>query len=44
MLLAMPAFFVEGLPGYVRALAAAFVLVTIVTVVLMLIPDRRSDG
>jgi hypothetical protein len=42
MLLAMPALFVEGLPGPLRALAALFVLVTIVTVVLMLLPARRA--
>jgi hypothetical protein len=44
MLLAMPAFFVEGLPDFVRALAAVFVLVTIVTVVLMLVPARGPEA
>lgn len=44
MLLAMPAFFVEGVPGSMRVAAAAFVLVTIATVVLMLVPARPSDA
>lgn len=43
-LLAMPAFFVEDLPGWVRVLAAVFVLLTVATVVLMLAPARRTDG
>ena len=43
-LLAMPAFFVEDLPGFVRVLAAVFVLLTVATVVLMLAPARRTDG
>lgn len=44
MLLAMPAFFVDGVPGSIRVTAAAFVLVTIATVVLMLIPGRPTDA
>jgi hypothetical protein len=45
LLLAMPAFFVDGIEGWIRVLAAVFVLVTIVTVVLMLAPARRTaDG
>lgn len=36
MILALPAFFVEGLPAWIRAATAAAVLVTILSVVLML--------
>jgi hypothetical protein len=44
LLLAMPAFFVDGLPGFFRVAAAVFVLVTIGTVVLMLIPARPAEA
>ena len=42
MLLAMPAFFVTGIPGSLRIAVAGFVLVTIATVVLMLVPGRPA--
>lgn len=42
MLLAMPAFFVTGIPDAARIAVAGFVLLTIVTVVLMLVPGRPS--
>lgn len=41
MLLAMPALFVEGVPGMLRAAVGASILVTIVTVALMLIPASQ---
>ena len=41
-LLAMPAFFVEGIEGWIRVVSAVFVLVTVVTVVLMLAPPRHK--
>lgn len=44
LLLAMPAFFVEGLPGWLRVAVSAWVLVTIGTVVLMLAPARRTGS
>lgn len=47
LLLAIPAFFVEGLPGLLRVAVSVFVIVTIVTVVLMLAPARdpgSGDG
>lgn len=44
MLLAMPAFFVDGIPGTVRVATAAFVLLTIATVVLMLVPARPTNA
>ena len=40
MLVVMPAFFVEGVTGPVRVAAAVFILGTITTVVLMLVPAR----
>jgi hypothetical protein len=42
MLLAMPAFFVEGLPPLLRATVAFYVLITIATVFLMLSPVPRA--
>jgi hypothetical protein len=44
LLLAMPAFFVDGLPGWLRVATAAFVLVTIATVTLMLVPARPAEA
>ena len=44
LLLAIPAFFVEDLTGWLRLAVSAFVLVTIVTVVLMLTPDRSAGS
>ncbi len=44
MLGAMPALFVDGLPGFIRVLVAAFVLLTIATVTLMLVPSPRSSA
>jgi hypothetical protein len=44
VLLAMPVFFVDGLPGFLRVAAAAFVLVTIATVTLMLMPARPAEA
>ncbi|MEP6648676.1 MAG: hypothetical protein ABJA74_02010 [Lapillicoccus sp.] len=44
MLAAMPGLFVDGLPGPLRVVVAASVLVTIATVTLMLMPARRTEA
>lgn len=43
MLVALPALFVDGLPAFIRIAAAAFVLVTIACVVLMLTPAQATS-
>ena len=43
MLLALPAFFVEGIPAGLRVLAASFVVFTLVAVALMLSPSRSRS-
>ena len=40
---ALPAFVEDGVPSAVVAMAAAYVLITIVTIVLMLKPGRESN-
>jgi peptidoglycan/LPS O-acetylase OafA/YrhL len=44
LLLAIPAFFVEGLPGWLRIAVSAWVLLTILTVFLMLAPARGAGS
>jgi hypothetical protein len=44
MLLALPAFFVAGLPPVVRVFASVAVLASILCVVLMLLPQRTAGG
>jgi hypothetical protein len=42
MLTALPAFFVDGVPNPVRLLVAAFVVVTVLTVALLLSPSKAA--
>lgn len=42
MLSALPAFFIDGVPAGIKILAAAFVILTVTALVLMLTPAKQS--